>query len=69
MKIFGKYMCLNCGNRFKTGAFCNDKEEIELYDDICPYCGAPADETFWEWLRYGGIKVWYHKIKKGRNKK
>lgn len=62
MKLFGSYHCLNCGNSFKTGKFSADY--LDVYDDICPYCGAPADETFFEWLRYGGIKVWFNNLKR-----
>lgn len=71
MRLFGKYMCLNFGNRFKTGCFEDElesEEARELYDDICPNCGAPADETLYEWLRFGGLKVRYNFIKNERTK-
>lgn len=67
MRIFGKYMCLNCGERFRTGKFSNN--DLDVYDDICPYCGALADETFLEWVRFGGIKVWFNNVKRRQNGK
>ena len=33
-----RYFCENCGNFFCTGKF--DKNDHEMYDDVCPYCGA-----------------------------
>lgn len=55
--------CDNCGHIFKTGLLPDEQqyvkrnpntpeseELIELYDEVCPYCGAYPPGTFWEWL-------------------
>lgn len=35
-----RYFCDNCLRTFRTGRF--SRFDSFLYDDICPYCGAPG---------------------------
>lgn len=35
-----RYYCENCDTTFRTGKF--SKSDSEIYDDICPNCGAPG---------------------------
>lgn len=59
-KLFNRYFCCNCGHWFRTGCYTKEEEcsELkELYDDICPRCGADANE--W-WICFA---VYWDKIK------
>ena len=35
-----RYFCENCWALFRTGRF--SRFDSMMYDDICPYCGAPG---------------------------
>lgn len=35
-----RYSCQNCGKLFNTGKF--DDSDSDIYDNICPNCGAVA---------------------------
>lgn len=60
-KIFDRYFCCNCGKWFRTGCYFEEEREDpelkSLYDDVCPKCGANADE----WWRC--ISFFYHWLK------
>lgn len=58
-KLFGRYCCANCGKLFRTGKF--DEDDLDIYDDVCPYCGALAD-TPKEYFICSIARIW-HKIK------
>lgn len=59
-KIFNRYFCNNCGNWFRTGCFTKEEENNpeckEIWDDICPKCGALSVE----WYHYPSYLV--HKV-------
>lgn len=67
-KIFNRYFCNNCGHWFRTGCFLPNEENIpeskELYDDICPRCGALVDEWY-QFIPY----FFYKLLHKSRHKK
>lgn len=50
-KIFNRYFCNNCGHWFRTGCYTKEEEKNpqckELYDDICPKCGALSVEWYY----------------------
>lgn len=53
-KLFNRYFCNNCGHWFRTGCY-SKKEELEckdLYDDICPRCGAITFEWYQVFFYY-----------------
>lgn len=37
-----RYFCTNCLKLFRTGRF--GRFDDIMYDDICPYCGAPGSD-------------------------
>lgn len=66
--------CNNCGRIFRTGLFPEeqkvvkkhpDSEEsknlLELYDEVCPYCGCYPPATFLEWLEHWLWRIKLHK--------
>ena len=50
-----KYFCPNCNHTFLTGKF--DRADRDIYDDICPYCGA-------EGLTFAGLCKEYAELSK-----
>lgn len=58
---FHRYFCGNCGKIFKTGKF--HKDDLDIYDDVCPYCGALAC-TALEYLDCLWYKLWHRKENK-----
>ena len=41
-----RYFCENCDHMFYTGKFW--RNDSEIYDDVCPYCGGYPTLTFEE---------------------
>ena len=68
--------CNNCGKTYKTGLFIDEqefvkrypnseeaKELMELYDEVCPFCGCYPPATFFEWVGFKLHKLIHRKEK------
>lgn len=67
-----RYFCLNCDNLFYTGKFW--RNDSDLYDDVCPNCGAMAEslgtlsKEFMDLCREYDNLTKQHKIMDGKDK-
>lgn len=59
-----RYFCNNCDNLFYTGKF--EKNDDDMYDDVCPNCGGYPTLTFEELAKeYIELRNDYYKTKGG----
>lgn len=60
-----RYFCGNCDHMFYTGKFW--RNDSEMYDDVCPYCGGYPTLTFEELVNeYIELRNEHYKENRGK---